>query len=161
MFVKGHLPQTVSNELLKLMYDGQLKKMLAYVAVAITTFGAQLVLFYSVIGGIPSNHIAPAILVATVLWLSQCYFAVAVVAKYHELKILENRLGITKIRGRIYYPNRPRFGRLWDRVHRQFLGVEAGDYARLAMILDWGTFVVPILVSLMYAYLLWAMVYGL
>jgi hypothetical protein len=137
------------------MYDGQLKKMLAYVGVSITSFVAQLTVFYLAVGRVLVPHTPVALIVTTLLWLSQCYFAVAVVTKYQELKILEQRLGITELRRRVYYSNRPLFSRLWDRVHRRFLGIETGDYARLAKLLDVGTAAIWILVTLMWGYIVW------
>jgi hypothetical protein len=137
------------------MYDGQLKKMLAYVAAAITSFVAQLTVFYFVVGGNAVPHSVPAYVVATLLWLSQCYFSIAVVTKYHELKILEHELGITDIRGRIYYSNRPRFSKLWDKFHREHSGINARDYRKLARRLDYGTAIVLSLVTLMYIYIVW------
>jgi hypothetical protein len=142
-------------ELLRIMYDAQLKKMLAYVGASITSFVAQLTVFYLAVGKVLAPHTPVAIIVATLLWLSESYFAVAVVTKYQELKALEQALGIAELRRRIYYPNRPRFSRLWDRLHREFLGIEAGDYSRLAAILDAGTFVVVAIVTLMWVCIVW------
>ena len=136
------------------MYDGQLKKMFAYVTAAIASFVAQLTVFYFATGGNAVPHIAPAITVTTLLWFSQCYFSIAVVTKYHELKVLERELGITDVRGRIYYPNRPRVGKLWDKFHREHSGINAGDYRKLARRLDFGTAIVLLLVTLMYVYIL-------
>lgn len=139
-----------------MMYDGQLKKMLAYVAAAITSFVAQLTVFYFAVGGNLVPHTIPALIVTTLLWLSQCYFSIAIVTKYHELKVLENKLGITDVRSLIYDPNRPRFGKLWDKFHREYSGINAGDYKRLACMLDSGASIVLVLVTLMYIYIVWA-----
>jgi hypothetical protein len=137
------------------MYDAQLKKMLAYVGAAIASFVAQLTVFYLAVGRVLVAHPTPGLFVTSLLWLSQCYFAVAVVTKYQELKMLEHKLGITETRRRVYYPHRPLFGKLWDRLHRKSLGIDAGDYARLTLLLDVGTFGFLILVTVMYGYIVW------
>lgn len=129
--------------------------MLAYVGASITSFVAQLTVFYLAVGKILVPHTPLAIAVTTLLWLSECYFAVAVVTKYQELKALEHALGIAKLRHRVYDRNRPRVSKLWDRLHRGFLGIEAGDYSRLATILDAGTLVILCIVTLMWGYIVW------
>jgi len=137
------------------MYDAQLKKMLAYIGAAIASFVAQLTMLYLAVGKILAAHTIPALLVATVLWLSQCYFAVAVATKYQELKSLEHKLGIPEMRRRVYYDHRPLFGKIWDRFHRRSLGIEQEDYARLASLIDCGTLAFLLLATAMYAYIVW------
>ena len=140
------------------MYDAQLKKMLAYVGAAITSFVAQLTVLYLSVISVIVAHIVPALIVTTLLWLSQCYFAVAVVTKYQELKALEHKLGITEMRRRVYYDQRPFVGKVWDKFHRGSLGTNSGDYARLASMLDYGAFIFLVLVTVMYAYILLVMI---
>jgi len=147
------LTQPPEWELLRIMYDAQLKKMLAYVGAAIASFVAQLTTLYLTITRALVTHTLPALIVTTLLWLSQCYFAIAVVTKYQELKALESKLGIPEMRHRIYYDHRPYVGKIWDRFHRGSLGTGRGDYKRLASSLDFGTALILVLVTLMYLYI--------
>jgi len=99
------------SDLLRVMYDAQLKKMLAYIASAISSFAAQLSVFLLVVGRSLTLPTFPAVTLTVLLWLAQVYFAVAIVTKYHELMILENELGITRVHHSIY-STRPLFAKL-------------------------------------------------
>lgn len=92
---------TLSQDQLRVIYDAQLKKMLAYIAVAITSFLAELTTFLSALG---QNHmtstalfVGPFLLLglafAGLLWCFQCYLGIAIVAKFQEIVILERKLG--------------------------------------------------------------------
>jgi hypothetical protein len=135
------------------MYDAQLKKMLAYIAAAISSFAAQLTMFLLVVGRSITLPVLPTVTLAILLWLAQCYFAVAVVTKYHELAILENELGITRIH-RSIYPTRPLFAKLWDKLHRQSLGIDAGDYERMNLLMDFGMALTFLLVTIQLGYII-------
>lgn len=153
------MPPNQKQALLRETYEAQLKKMLAYVTVSITSFIAQFTVFYLAVVGTLSPHKYPALILPSAFWLSQCYFAVAIITKYQELKTLEWKLGISKMRNYVYYPYRPRFGKIWDWLHRKILGTEEEDYAKLASALDWGAFFVLTVVTLFYGYIVWILLF--
>ncbi|MGA3193183.1 MAG: hypothetical protein ABSD73_11855 [Candidatus Bathyarchaeia archaeon] len=124
------------KDLLKLTYDAEVKKMLGYVASEISSFAAQLAIFVVVTINRPVS--LPPILVlmlALALGFLECYLFVAISTKYQNLVILENRLHITEIH-RDIYPMRSWYAKAWDKSHREWLGIQAGNYRRLGRILD-------------------------
>jgi len=151
----GH-SATGHQHLLDLMYDAQLKKMLAYIAAAISSFGAQLTVFFFAVQRSATLPVLPTFVLAILLWLSQCYFAVAIVTKYHELMILENKLDITNMHAQTY-PSRPVLAKMWDRLHRQSLGIGPENYKRMNLLMDLGTALVLILVTILFGYIMMTM----
>lgn len=119
---------TLCQEQLRLIYDGQLKKMLAYIAVEITSFAAQLTTFIFLLGqnhAISNPWFADPFLMlglpwAGLLWFSQCYLAVSIVAKFQEIVVLERKLGITHFYSGIR-EDRFYFARVVDQLTKKFL----------------------------------------
>jgi hypothetical protein len=142
-------------DLLRIMYDAQLKKMLAYVSASITSFVGQLTMLYLAAGNFLISHVGAELFITFAFWASQCFFAVAISTKYQELKTLEMKLGISQLRKSVYYPNRPFFARAWDRFPRGSLGMATNDRSRLAKILDVGTAAVLTGVTSLWIYVVW------
>jgi len=123
---------TLSQDQLRLIYDGQLKKMLAYIAVEITSFAAQLTTLIFLLGqkhAISDPWFTDPFLMfglpwAGLLWFSQCYLLISIVAKFQEIVVLEKRLGITQFYSGIR-EDRFHLARVMDQLTRKFLRIEA------------------------------------
>jgi hypothetical protein len=141
------------GNLLRLVYDAEVKKMLGYIASAISSFAAQLTMFMLVVGRSVRLPAIVGSVLAVALCLLECYFLMAIVTKYQNIVILENELGITQIHSRIY-PMRSRFAKFWDSRHRIGLGIQDRNYERMNLWLDVGTIVAILVVILLWSYVL-------
>ena len=123
---------------LRVIYDGQLKKMLAYIAVGITSFLAELTTVISLLGQNHTTSIAlfvgPFLLLGIVpaglLWFFQCYLTIAILAKFQEIVILERKLGTKQFFDQIK-EERFYLSRVLDELTRTLLRhkVEKDDHA--------------------------------
>lgn len=154
----------IDVNLFKIMYDAQLKKMLAYIGLGISSFIPQLTIFFFVVGKvakIPSEATFPIVLLAFGFWLAEIFFSIAIVTKYHELMIMENKLNITLVHREIFYRIRPIVGKLWDVLHRKGLvqkgievGVEEERYRQTNWIITGVTLAIILVVTIIFAYIL-------
>lgn len=131
------------------MYDAQLKKMLAYIAVAISSFVAQLALFYFVTTAASRFPDNLTLILTTALLASQWYFVIATFTKFQELIILENELGIRKMYD-VMRQYRYSFARAWDWGHRGFLRVHGSEYKRMNV-----SFTIVTILFLVFTFFVW------
>jgi hypothetical protein len=102
----ANLPHS-DDQKYQVVYDGQLKKMLAYVAIAISCFVMQLQVFFFVSDAGSHTHsmlslpaigtISVGLLIlalAFLLLVPQVYLAISIIGKFQELIILERKLDI-------------------------------------------------------------------
>lgn len=136
------------DEHLMFFYDAQLKKMLAYIASALTSFGAQVATFYFVGGrGLSPSSVPGVFVLSSLLWLSQIFLVLAIVTKFQELVVLDMRLGISSFYG---LRHRFHYAKLWDALFKSLLfskkdDAEQDNYPRMNLVLD---LVVVLLVGL-------------
>ena len=160
----------IDVNLFKLMYDAQLKKMLAYIGLGISSFIPQLTIFFFVVGkvaNIPSEATFPIVLLTFGFWLAEIFFSIAIVTKYHELMIMENKLNITLVHRDVFYRIRPIVAKLWDVIHRKGLvqkGIEVGieeeeRYRQTNWIISGVTFAIILFVTIIFVYILNAALY--
>ena len=140
---------TFDELLLRLIYDGQLKKMLAYIAAAITTFVPQFGILFFVVGkAMTAAAVAALVSLEILLWFGDFVLVIAIVTKFQELVILERRLGIIEFYSAI---RRQRFvyARLWDKTSTTLLGVKQGalDYKSMNRFLVFATSIVLITIT--------------
>jgi hypothetical protein len=118
---------------LRVVYDAQLKKMLAYIAVMITSFGAQLALLFVAVGrgasllSIPVSYLE---ILAALLWGSQFCLVIAIATKFQELIILENELRIRRTYDQMM-EYKFSLARLWDWVLRASFRIRGAEYQRM------------------------------
>ena len=121
------------REHLRVVYDAQLKKMLGYIAVMLTSFGAQLALFFVVLGrsaSAPSIPVSYFGILAVILWGSQFCLVIAIATKFQELIILENELSIRRTYDHMM-EYKFSLARLWDRAFRTFFRIRGAEYQRM------------------------------
>jgi hypothetical protein len=87
---------TPERAVLELLYDAQLKKMLAYVAIGITSFGAQLAILLQN-GWVGSSVHWVIVVLSVMLCFAQMFEIVSIVAKFEELVRLEGILQISSL----------------------------------------------------------------
>jgi hypothetical protein len=130
---------------LNLLYDADVKKMLAYVAGGISSFTMQMTLFYFVASKALSRPLALLGILGLLLWIAVCYFLIMTGTKYFTIKQLENELGITELMWSLS-SDWNRLSKLLHWVHSQAMGVRTRNYKRLALMVDIAT-ICAILVS--------------
>ncbi len=108
---------------LRTLYDGQLKKLLAYIAIAVSSAYPNVNLFLDLGNRQITYSPLPATLLATASYAGMAYFSIGALTKYQEIALLESRMGLTEAYLWLY-AQRPAFGRLWDRAHRRLLKIE-------------------------------------
>lgn len=108
----------VETSVLEMMYDAQLKKMLAYVGLGISSFIPQLQLFFFLL-----NRPEISILIARMLGflsffflVAQVFFVTAVTAKFHELMVMESKLGFDIMYKQVFYRTKPWIAKMYDRI---------------------------------------------
>jgi len=133
---------------LRVVHDAQLKKMLAYIASAITAFAAQLALFnFLHTGTMPPLMVQGVGVMSIMLYAAQVFLILAVVTKFEELVGLETKLGIASQYDPLHKSVSARF---WAWLFRKLLFRKVDDVSSGKMrswILDAGVLVVIFLVT--------------
>jgi len=106
----------VDFEVFKLVYDAQLKKMLAYIALLISVFIPQIQVLLSVRQG-PAALLIP---LSLVLLVAQMYFSIAVITKFQEIMIMESKLNADFYKN-VFYRMRPLISAYYDRLFQRIL----------------------------------------
>jgi len=137
-------PPKARDELaLRLLYDADVKKMLAYVAGGISSFTLQMTLFYFVAGKTLTRPPELLGLLGLGLWIAVCYFVIMTGTKYITIRQLENELGLTELMWRLS-SDWNRLSKLVYWTHIEAMGIRTKNYRRLALMVDVGTIFVII-----------------
>lgn len=96
----------VNFEVFKVIYDAQLKKLLAYTIVFLAVFIPQLQFLMN-----SSIYLLPF---AIILFLAQIYFSLAVITKLQEIQLMESQLN-KEFFNDVLLSNRPVISKYYDR----------------------------------------------
>lgn len=113
------------------IFDGQLKKMLAYIAADISALFIQFQIFLNLLGRSPWERLSLLQAVCVGLWaVGSWAFSVAattaIIVKFHELVYLESRLEMSRFYDS-FRPKRSHIGEVWDRFFKGWLSTEDED----------------------------------
>jgi hypothetical protein len=144
---------------LRVVYDAQLKKMLAYIAIMLTSFAAQLALLFVAVGRSawsPNISVSNFKILAFVLWLSQLCLVLAIATKFQELVILENELGF-----RVTYDEMIKhkfiLARFWAKAFGVFFRIRGTEYKRMNIPFTVVTVILLIIITAVFCWVLGAL----
>jgi len=150
------VPINLSIDELRIFYDGQLKKILAYLAAAISSFLAELTIFSFVVEHPIVDLLFLPLLGIGFLWIFQCFLAISIVAKFQELVILERELGIRRFY-RSIKTSRFFFAKKLDQFFEKTLGTkhnrDAWDPKRMNKFLNIVTIIVIGVATFLFLYI--------
>lgn len=116
---------------MRVAYDAQLKKMLAYIAADISSLLIQFQIFLSLVTRHPWERLSPVQALSLGAWIIGSWFVgvlvtVAIVTKFHELVFLESELGVWCFY-KLFKPNRSHIAEAWDKLFQGVLGTKDED----------------------------------
>lgn len=174
-YITFNFKEKVSNiniELFRLIYDAQVKKMLAYIGLGISSFIPQMQIFFFILGNIRVIDLGTSLLIfllALGFYGAQIFSIIAIVTKYQEIKVMEDKLRITIVHDKIFYRIRPIVTKVWDYVLRVIIGKgqteeklkEEERYRTLNRIISLLTLLVSVFVTIIFVYVAVILIGGL
>lgn len=137
------------KDLLRIVYDAELKKLLAYIAAVISTVYFHFNLLIMILN---KTLLYPffSSLLSFSLWVAGCYFFIMAGTKYFELKQLENKLGITELFWKLS-TSWNIFSKILHWVHSDVMGIRRENWKMFSLFLD----LVTLLFILLTGYIFW------
>lgn len=119
------------NADMKLAYDAQLKKMLAYIAAEISSLLIQFQIYLGLVARHPWDRLYPVQAISLIAWIIGSWVVgvavtVAIIGKFHELIFLESKVGVWGFYD-LFASKRSHIAKGWDRLFQGVLGTKDDD----------------------------------